>query len=35
MEPVPTNIQAEREQICSAEYDEQERYEIRRGNAGA
>jgi hypothetical protein len=34
MEPAPTSIQAEHERIYSAEYDEQERYDIRRGAEG-
>ena len=29
MKPAPTSTQAEREQIYSAEYDEQERYDTR------
>ena len=31
MEPAPSSTQAERERLFSAEYDEQERYDIRRG----
>jgi hypothetical protein len=31
VEPAPTSTQAERERLYSAEYDEQERYDIRRG----
>jgi hypothetical protein len=34
MEPAPTSTQAERERIYSAEYDEQGRYDIRRGFQG-
>jgi hypothetical protein len=35
MEPTPTSTQAERGRVYSAEYDEERRYEIRRGNAVA
>jgi hypothetical protein len=35
MEPAPTSTQAEREQVYSAEYEEQGRYDVRPGNAGA
>jgi hypothetical protein len=31
MEPAPTSTQAVRERLYSTEYDEQERYDIRRG----
>jgi len=34
MEPTPTSTQAERERVYSAEYDEQGRYEMRRGVYG-
>ena len=32
MQPAPTSTQAARERLYSAEYDEQERYDIRRGD---
>jgi hypothetical protein len=35
MEPAPTSTQAERKQIYSTEYDEQWRYDIRRGRGNA
>jgi hypothetical protein len=34
MEPAPTSTQAARKQGYSAEYDEQGRYDIRRGAEG-
>jgi hypothetical protein len=34
MESAPTSTQAERERVYSAEYDEQWRYDIRRGTEG-
>ena len=34
MESAPTSTHAERERVYSAEYDEQGRYDIRRGTEG-